>query len=92
MQNVKTIEPLITIYDLEVLPDDGNIYELFEGELSVSKAPSLKHQEIIGRFITILTNYLDENPIGRVWITPGVIFDEYNSAIPDLALRVFPCH
>lgn len=84
MQNVKTIEPLISIYDLEALPDDGNIYELFEGELSVAKAPSLKHQEIIGRFTTILTNYIDENPIGKVWITPGVIFDEYNSAIPDL--------
>jgi len=84
MQNVKTIEPLISIYDLEALPDDGNIYELFEGELSVAKAPSLKHQELIGRFVTILNNYLDQNPIGRVWLTPGVIFDEYNSAIPDL--------
>ena len=84
MQNVKTIEPLISIYDLEATPDDGNIYELFEGELSVAKAPSLKHQELIGRFTTILTNYLDENPIGKIWITPGVIFDEYNSAIPDL--------
>jgi Uma2 family endonuclease len=84
MQNIKTIEPLISIYDLEALPDDSNIYELFEGELSVAKAPSLKHQEIIGRFTTILTNYLDMNPIGKVWITPGVIFDEYNSAIPDL--------
>jgi Uma2 family endonuclease len=84
MQNVKTIEPLISIYDLEALPDDGNIYELFEGELSVAKAPSLKHQEIIGRFTTILMNYLDQNPIGKVWSTPGVIFDEYNSAIPDL--------
>ncbi len=84
MQNIRTVEPLISIYDLEALPDDGNIYELFEGELSVAKAPSLKHQEIIGRFNTILTNYLDQNPIGSVWITPGVIFDEYNSAIPDL--------
>ncbi len=84
MQNVRIVEPLITIYDLEATPDDGNIYELFEGELSVAKAPSLKHQEIIGRFTTILYNYLDNNPIGRVWITPGVIFDEYNSAIPDL--------
>lgn len=84
MQNVRTIEPLISIYDLEATPDDGNIYELFEGELSVAKAPSLKHQEIIARFATILTNYLDENPIGKIWITPGVIFDEYNSAIPDL--------
>jgi len=84
MQQLKTIEPLITIYDLEATPDDGSIYELFEGELSVAKAPSLKHQELIGRFATILTNYLDENPIGQVWVTPGVIFDEYNSAIPDL--------
>ena len=84
MQNVKTIEPLISIYDLESLPDDGNIYELFEGELSVAKAPSLKHQEIIGNFATILNSYLWQNPIGKIWITPGVIFDEYNSAIPDL--------
>lgn len=84
MQNVRTIEPLISIYDLEVMPDDGNIYELFEGEMSVAKAPSLKHQEIIGNFATILNSYLWQNPIGQIWITPGVIFDEYNSAIPDL--------
>lgn len=85
MQNVKTIEPLISIYDLESLPDDGKIYELFEGELSVAKAPSLKHQEIITQFAIILGSYLRQNPIGELWVTPGVIFDEYNSAIPDLA-------
>ncbi|CAN5646868.1 hypothetical protein BH24ACI2_BH24ACI2_14570 [soil metagenome] len=84
MQQIQTIAPLLTIYDLEATPDDGKIYELFEGELSVAKAPSLKHQELIGRFVTILYNYLDQNPIGQVWVTPGVIFDEYNSAIPDL--------
>ncbi len=84
MQNLRTIEPLISIYDLEATPDDGNIYELFEGELSVAKAPSLKHQEIIGNFATILNSYLWQNPIGKIWITPGVIFDEYNSAIPDV--------
>ncbi len=88
MQQLKIVEPLITIYDLEATPDDGNIYELFEGELSVAKAPSLKHQELIVRFSTILTNYLDQNLIGRVWSTPGVIFDEYNSAIPDLVFIV----
>ena len=58
MQNVKTIEPLISIYDLESLPEDGSIYELFEGELSVAKTLSLKHQDIIGNFETILNNYL----------------------------------
>ncbi len=84
MQQLRIVEPLITVYDLEATPDDGNIYELFEGELSVAKAPSLKHQEIITNFAAILRTYLWQNPIGRVWITPGVIFDEYNSAIPDL--------
>lgn len=84
MQQVRVVEPLITIYDLEATPDDGNVYELFEGELSVAKAPSLTHQQIIGRFALILGNHLDQNPIGQIWITPGVIFDEYNSAIPDV--------
>ena len=84
MQNVKTIEPLISIYDLESLPDDGKIYELFEGELTVSKEPALKHQELITNFSIILGTYLWQNPIGQIWVTPGVIFDEYNSAIPDV--------
>lgn len=84
MQQLKIVEPLITVYDLEATPDDGNIYELFEGELSVAKAPSLKHQELITNFAAILKTYLWQNPIGQVWVTPGVIFDEYNSAIPDL--------
>lgn len=81
---LRKIEPLVSIYDLEALPNDDNIYELFEGELFVSKAPALKHQELIGRMYNILTRYLEQNPIGSVWITPGVIFNEYNSAIPDL--------
>lgn len=84
MQQLNIVEPLITIYDLEATPDDGNVYELFEGELSVAKAPSLKHQELITNFSIILGSYLRQNPIGQIWVTPGVIFDEYNSAIPDL--------
>ena len=27
------IEPLLTISDLDAMPDDGNRYELFEGEI-----------------------------------------------------------
>ncbi len=88
MQQLKIVEPLITIYDLEATPDDGNIYELFEGELTVSKAPALKHQELITNFSIILGSYLWQNPIGKIWVTPGVIFDEYNSAIPDLVFIV----
>lgn len=78
------IEPLLTIADLEALPDDGNRYELVEGELFVSRAPSLSHQRILTNLVGLLLDYLKQNPIGEVIPTPGVIFDEANSAIPDI--------
>ncbi|HUE82942.1 MAG TPA: Uma2 family endonuclease [Pyrinomonadaceae bacterium] len=76
-------EPLLTVSDLEALPDDGNKYELFEGELFVSRAPTLSHQRTLGNVYAILRAYLDKNPIGEVILNPGVIFDRFNSAIPD---------
>lgn len=78
------VEPLLTIADLEAMPDDENRYELFEGELFVSRAPSLSHQRVIANLVMLIRNYLEQNPIGEVLPTPGVIFDEYNSAIPDI--------
>jgi len=77
--------PLLTIDDLTALPDDdGNIYELIEGELIVSSAPTLKHQRVIVNLTTLIKNYLDLTPIGEVFPTPGVIFDRHNSVIPDV--------
>ena len=78
------IEPLLTIADLDAMPDDGNRYELFKGELFVSRAPSLSHQRILVNIVALLSGYLKQNPIGEVLPTPGVIFDELNSAIPDI--------
>ena len=77
------VEPLLTIADLDALPDDDNRYELFEGELFVSRAPGLSHQRVLGNLYTILRFYLTQHAIGEVLLTPGVIFDEFNSAIPD---------
>ncbi len=78
------VEPLMTVADLDLLPDDGNRYELFEGELYVSRAPSLSHQRILANLVTLIKNYLAQNPVGEMWPTPGVIFDDYNAAIPDV--------
>jgi Uma2 family endonuclease len=78
------VEPLLTVADLDLLPDDGNRYELFDGELYVSRAPSLSHQRVLANLILLLGNYLKENPVGEMFPTPGVIFDEYNAAIPDV--------
>jgi hypothetical protein len=34
------IEPLLTMADVEAMPDDGTRYEIVEGELYMSAAPS----------------------------------------------------
>ena len=77
------VEPLLTIDVLEALPDDGNRYELFEGELFVSRAPGISHQRVLGNIYALIRAYLEQNPAGEVLLTPGMIFDEFNSAIPD---------
>lgn len=83
------IEPLLTVDDLDLMPEDGNRYEVIEGELFVSPAPVLTHQSVAGNILISVTTYLIENPIGKIWMTPGVIFSEYSGVIPDL---VFVSH
>jgi Uma2 family endonuclease len=78
-------ETVLTVADLELMPEDGNIYEMIEGEIIPSRAPELSHQEISGNIFQSIKNFLDQNAVGKVWVTPGVIFDEFNSAIPDVA-------
>jgi Uma2 family endonuclease len=78
------IEPLVTVDDLEALPEDGNRYEVIEGEIFVSRAPSLPHQLLSGNLFGQLWNYVTTNQIGRVVATPGIVFDQYSGVIPDL--------
>jgi Uma2 family endonuclease len=79
-----TAQSLLTVADLDLMPEDGNRYEIIEGDLFMSRAPSLVHQLVVSSFVRFLGNYLDQNPIGIVAPGPGVIFDEYNGVIPDL--------
>lgn len=76
--------PLVTVADLECMPDDGKRYEVIEGEIFVSSAPSLRHQRIVGRVQFRLELYLQEHPIGILVPGPGVIFSDYDGVIPDL--------
>ncbi|MEK6325786.1 MAG: Uma2 family endonuclease [Acidobacteriota bacterium] len=78
------IEPLLTIADLDAMPDDGNRYEIIEGELFVSCAPFLTHQRVSRNLFVRISNCLEQNPIGEVLATPGVIFSEFSGVIPDI--------
>jgi Uma2 family endonuclease len=80
------IEPLITVADLDALPDDGNRYELIEGELFVSRAPGIPHQRVLQNLQVALAHYLAKNPIGILVPGAGAVLSEYDAVIPDLAL------
>jgi len=79
------IEPLLTVADLEAFPDDdGNRYELIEGELFVSTSPGLPHQIVSDNIVHLIRTYLDQHPIGIVVSTVGLILSEYSGVIPDI--------
>jgi Uma2 family endonuclease len=78
------LEPLLTIADLDAMPEDGNRYEIIEGELFVSCAPSLRHQRIVGWLMCFFNQFLLANPIGEALPGPGVIFSNFSGVIPDV--------
>ena len=79
------LEPLLTVADLEAFPDDdGNRYEVIEGELFVSCSPGLTHQIVSDNIVHLMRSYLDKNPIGIVVSTIGLILSEYSGVIPDI--------
>jgi Uma2 family endonuclease len=74
-----------TSADLEVLPfDDGKRYEIVDGELYVSKAPSNRHQLICA----LIWSELDPRAKGQwggwAFVAPGLIFSEDEDVIPDV--------
>jgi Uma2 family endonuclease len=72
------------------LPDDGSRYEVLDGELFVTPAPSLRHQFVIGRLFRILSDYADANRAGLVMLSPADIeFSPRRLVQPDLF--VAPC-
>ena len=61
-----------TVDDLEMFPSDGNRYELLDGFLLVTPAPSFSHQLVAGRMAHLLTAYL--GPDGKaVVVGPGAV-------------------
>src|SRR5215471_17698228 len=78
------IYPLVTVEDLESMPDDGNRYEVIEGELFMSRAAGLTHQGVSGNLFYFFRSYLDAHPIGKALATPGIVFSDIDSVIPDI--------
>jgi Uma2 family endonuclease len=80
-----TLKRRWTVDDLDDLPEDGNRYEVIDGELFVTPAPSLAHQRAIGLLYFQLYAYLSRERIGDVVFAPAdVIFSRTRGVQPDL--------
>jgi Uma2 family endonuclease len=70
--------------DLELLPDNGNRYEIIDGELLVTRAPHWNHQNVIVNLSVALVAWSRSTGLGKVSVTPGIVFSDDDNVIPDL--------
>ncbi|MBD2318828.1 Uma2 family endonuclease [Phormidium tenue] len=75
---------LWTSADLELLPENGNRYEIINGELYVTRAPHCKHQKTCGRLFTDLDTWSIATKLGETALGAGVIFGNKDDVIPDV--------
>ena len=79
-----------TVDDLFDLPDDGNRYEVLDGELFVTPASSLDHQRAVIAMHRTLADFLAANPVGEAIISPAdVTFSPRRLVQPDVFVVPF---
>jgi Uma2 family endonuclease len=80
--------PATTIWTADMvraLPDDGKRYEVIDGELFVTPAPTLIHQRATFDLATVLRRYVDAHAIGEVLLAPAdVLAAQHVTVQPDV--------
>jgi len=76
----------LTYEDYLLLPDDdGQRYEIIDGELFVNPAPSRKHQYVIGNLHLIFAPYVRRHRCGELYFAPlDVVLSPIDVVQPDL--------
>ena len=82
-----TISTKFTHADLLAIPNDGKRREIVDGELIVTPAPKLGHQEILLNLAMAFGKYLEQHPTGKLIISPmDIILSDFDVLEPDLLL------
>ena len=85
MSTTTVIDYGVTIAQLAHYPtDDGNRYELIDGDLHVTTQPHFEHQSIVRELMVYLTLWSRQTRAGHVFPAPGVIVSERDAVAPDL--------
>ena len=78
-------QELWTAEMVRALPDDGNRYEVLDGALFVSPAPSALHQRAVFLLCAILHPYARTHGLGEAMISPADIeFSQHRVLQPDV--------
>lgn len=76
---------VLTYKDYEALPADGRHYEVHEGELSVTPAPSPLHQQVSGNLFAVLRHHVKIHGLGEVLYAPvDCILSDVTIVQPDI--------
>jgi Uma2 family endonuclease len=74
-----------TAAERDALPDDGNRYEVLDGQLFVTPAPTWRHQEAVVALRDILREYFRRERVGHAFIAPAdVVFTPERAVQPDV--------
>lgn len=66
------------------LPDDGNRYEVIDGELCVTPSPGPRHQRVAAKLFMILFRYVEEHGIGEMLWDLDLLFVSGQFLRPDM--------
>jgi Uma2 family endonuclease len=66
------------------LPDDGDRYEVIDGEVCVTPAPGIPHQRVAARLFLLLDEYVREHQLGEMLWDVDVLFVSGQFLRPDM--------
>jgi Uma2 family endonuclease len=86
MDDVKILTPPRTIMEVFKMLPEGTLAELINGNLYMSPAPTPKHQRIVKKLSSIISDYVEKRGMGEIFLSPCDVFlDENSNAVqPDL--------
>ena len=73
-----------TYEDYARLPDDGNRYEVIDGEVCVTPSPGLPHQRVAAELFIMLRQYVNEHGLGEMLWDVDLLFAKGQFLRPDM--------
>ena len=86
MALVKAVDPRVSFAELQLWPDDGRRYELYDGEVIVVPAPLPRHQMVAASITSLLLDFAKASG-GLALASPiDIAFTEHDILQPDVVL------